>query len=316
MFAFADRLLDASIVFSFDRTGFLRHAAAWVGEQEERSLADLVCLVTGANSGIGRATALELARRGARVWLLCRSETRGAAARDAIRRESGNDAVELSVMDVSDLNSVTHCVQGFPERQVDLLVHNAGALPAQLAFTAEGIESTFATNVVGPHLLTRLLEERLGASADARVVFVSSGGMYPARLSCRDVDWEKRRFDGVRAYSQTKRMQVVLSELYAERWKGSTRTCHAMHPGWADTPAVRTSIPRFHAVMSALLRTAEQGADTIVWLATSPPERIGSGLFFFDRAPRTTHLLPFTHEEDAERQWLWELCEARSGLLR
>jgi NAD(P)-dependent dehydrogenase (short-subunit alcohol dehydrogenase family) len=309
-----DRLLDASIVFSFDRTGFLRHAAAWRDEPQGRPVAGLVCLVTGANSGIGRATVLALAKQGARVWLLCRSEGRGREAQEAIRRESGNEAVTLGVVDVADLGSVRRFVQGLSEPRVDLLVHNAGVLPGAREETSEGIERTLATNVIGPHLLTRLLEERLGASDDARVVFVSSGGMYSTRLSCGDVQWEKRRFDGVAAYAQTKRMQVVLAELLAERWRGSRLSAHAMHPGWADTPAVRTSIPRFYALMRTLLRTPEQGADTVVWLAAAPRERIGSGRFFFDRAPRSTHFLPFTREDEAERRELWDLCEELSGL--
>lgn len=314
MWGLLDRLLDATIVLSFDRTGFRRHAAAWRDDVDERSLRGLVCLVTGANSGIGRAAALALAKRGARVWLLCRSEARGREAQASLRREGRSDTVELACVDVSDLSSVRRFAAGFAESRVDLLVHNAGVLPAERSLTADGIELTLATNVIGPHLLTRLLEDRLARSGDARTLFVSSGGMLPTRLSCDDAAWEKRRFDGVQAYSQTKRMQVVLAELYAERWKGSSRGAWSMHPGWADTPAVQTSIPRFWAVMRTLLRTPEQGADTVVWLATAERERLESGGFYFDRAPRSKHLLPFTRESPAERRRLWMLCESLAGL--
>ena len=308
-----DRLLDASIVFSFDRSGYERHAATWRDDKEERSIHDLACLVTGANSGIGRATATALAQRGARIWLLCRNEARGLEAAREIGRETGNASIRPVVLDVSDLGAIRRFVAGFDEPRVDLLVHNAGVLPDHREETAEGIEVTLATNVVGPHLLTRLLEDKLAASADARVVLVSSGGMYPTRLSCEDLCWQRRSFDGVQAYAQTKRMQVVLAELYAERWQGSRRSCMSMHPGWADTPAVKTSIPRFYDLMRSRLRTAEQGADTVVWLATTPREQIASGRFYFDREPRTTHLVPFTRESEAQRRELWALCERLAG---
>jgi NAD(P)-dependent dehydrogenase (short-subunit alcohol dehydrogenase family) len=314
MFGLVDTLLDATIVLSFDRTGFLRHAARWDGSAGERSLAGRVCLVTGANSGIGRAAAFGLGRRGARVWLLCRDAARGREARDALRVETGRADIHDAVLDVSDLDAVARFVQAFPEPHVDVLVHNAGVLPAARTETVDGNELTFATNVLGPHLLTRLLEERLAAAPDARVVFVSSGGMLPTALSCDDVQWSIRPFDGVAAYAQTKRMQVVLAERYAERWRGSARSAYAMHPGWADTPAVRTSLPRFHAVMGPLLRTPEQGADTIVWLAAAERATLESGGFYFDRVRRATHLLPFTRESDAERRRLWSLCEERTGL--
>jgi NAD(P)-dependent dehydrogenase (short-subunit alcohol dehydrogenase family) len=309
----ADALLDASIVFSFDRTGFRRHARRFATGALDVDLGGSVCLVTGGNSGIGRAAALAFARRGADVWLLCRSQERGREAEAALREESGSRRVHLDVTDVSSLAAVREFAARFPEKRVDVLVHNAGVLPATRLETAEGLESTFATHVAGPFLLTRLLEPKLDAGTGSRVIFVSSGGMYTRRLSLEDPGWERRPYDGVAAYAQTKRMQVVLAELLAERYRERSIRVHAMHPGWADTPAVRSSLPRFHSVMRPLLRTPEEGADTVVWLAVAPEAARRSGLFWFDRAPRGTYYLPVTREDEADRRALWRLCERVTG---
>jgi NAD(P)-dependent dehydrogenase (short-subunit alcohol dehydrogenase family) len=192
---------------------------------------------------------------------------------------------------------------------VDVLVHNAGVLPDHRVETRDSLELTLATHVVGPFLLTRLLRPRLLESKDGRVIWVSSGGMYTRRLSLEDPNWKQRDYDGVRAYAETKRAQVVLAELWAEDLAGSPVVVNSMHPGWADTPAVQSSLPRFHRLTRNILRTPAEGADTVVWLAASPAEGALSGRFFFDREPRRTHLLPFTRESEADRRALWALCE-------
>lgn len=309
-----DPLLDASIVFSFDRTGYRRHARAHDPRDLDADLAGRVCLVTGANSGIGRAIATGLASRGAEVWLLCRNQARGRKALQGIREQTGNDDLHLEIVDLASLKSVTAFAERFPREKVDVLVHNAGVLPDERVETARGLELTLATNVVGPFLLTRLLEPKLQAARDARVIFVSSGGMYSTRLSLEDLDWTRRKFDGVAAYAQTKRMQVVLAEQLARRWRRKGITAHAMHPGWADTPAVRSSLPRFYRVMRHILRTPDEGADTALWLAVAPASKIGSGHFWFDRKPRSPHLLPWTRESGADRRRLWTLLHRLAGL--
>ena len=163
--------------------------------------------------------------------------------------------------------------RGLDTRRVDVLVHNAGVLPEDRVLSPQGHEITLATHVLGPWLLTRELLPRLKASSDARVVFVSSGGMYTQRLSLDDIEWRRRPYDGVAAYAQTKRMQVVMAQLLAEDPDFGGIAVSAMHPGWADTPAVRTSLPRFWQAMHGRLRTPAQGADTVIWLASSPAAR-------------------------------------------
>jgi NAD(P)-dependent dehydrogenase (short-subunit alcohol dehydrogenase family) len=303
------RLVDPLIVPSFDRTGFQIHALRFQPEDLNVDLAGRRCLVTGANSGIGFETSLALADLGADVVLLCRDRERGEHALERIRSETGNRRVSLERLDVSDLTSVREVGGRLAGAPVDVLVHNAGVLPEARSETRDGIELTLATHVVGPFLLTRLLQPRLLESPDGRLIWVSSGGMYTRPLSLADPNWEQREYDGVRAYAETKRAQVVLAELWAEELAGSSVLVNAMHPGWADTPAVRSSLPRFHRLARSILRTPAEGADTVVWLAASPAARAWTGRFFFDREPRRTHLLPFTRESQNDRRALWELCE-------
>ena len=314
MGAILDAVLDRTILFSFDRSGFLRHAGRFSPGDLDVDLTGRVCVVTGANSGIGRAAATALAARGAEVWLVCRNRGRGQEAVASIRKTTGNQRVHLEVVDVSHLAAVRAFVERFTPARVDVLIHNAGVLPATREETAEGVELTLATNVIGPFLLTHLLRTKLAAATGARVIFVSSGGMYAQRLSLDDLQWTQRPFDGVTAYAQTKRMQVILTELLAGRWARAGIAVHAMHPGWADTPSVRSSIPRFWQVMRKRLRTPEEGADTIVWLAVAP--RLPSGGFWFDRAPQPTHLLPFTAERPRDRVQLWRTCTRLARLAR
>lgn len=301
-------LVDPWIVGSFDRTGFRIHSLRFDPLDLDVRLEGRRCLVTGANSGIGFETARALADLGAETVLLCRNAERGEAAADQIRTESGNENVSLEVLDVSDLAAVREVGARLAESPVDVLVHNAGILPDARRETRDGLEATFATHVVGPHLLTRLLRRRLEASRDGRVVWVSSGGMYTRRLRLDDPSWKQRAYDGVIAYAETKRMQVVLSELWAAELAGTRVVVNAMHPGWADTPAVASSLPRFHRFTKGILRTPAEGADTVVWLAASAVAR-ETGRFWFDREARRTHLLPFTRETKADRRRLWSLCE-------
>jgi NAD(P)-dependent dehydrogenase (short-subunit alcohol dehydrogenase family) len=303
------RIVDPLIVPSFDRTGFNIHALRFRPEDLDVDLSSRRCLVTGANSGIGFETALALADLGAELVLLCRSQERGDAAADRIRQQTGNVRVSVEVVDMSDLSSVREAGARLGDRPVDVLVHNAGVLPDDRVETRDGLELTFATHVAGPFLLTQLLRASLEKSPDGRVIWVSSGGMYTRRLDLRDPQWERRRYDGVVAYAETKRAQVVLSELWAETMRGTSVVVNAMHPGWAETPSVVSSLPRFHRLTQKILRTPAEGADTVVWLAASPRARESTGRFFFDRDARRTHLLPFTRESEAERRSLWQLCD-------
>jgi NAD(P)-dependent dehydrogenase (short-subunit alcohol dehydrogenase family) len=303
-------VVDPLIIPSFDRTGFRIHSLAFDPGDLDVDLSDRRCLITGANSGIGFETALALADLGAEVVLLCRNAERGDQAAEQIRERTGNPRVKLEQVDLSNLGSVRSVVSRLADGPVDILVHNAGVLPDERIETPGGLELTFATHVAGPFLLTRLLRPQLEKSVDARVIWVSSGGMYTRRLDLDAPSWTRRKgYDGVLAYAETKRAQVVLSELFADAFAGTSVKVNAMHPGWADTPAVRDSLPRFHRVTEQILRTPAEGADTVVWLAACPRLHDVSGRFFFDREERRTHYLPTTRESEEDRRGLWSLCE-------
>ena len=309
-----DTLLDKSIVFSFDRTGFRRHQKSFEDGDLDVDLRGRRALVTGANAGIGRATAFALARLGAEVWLLCRSEERGRQALEDLRLATGNDNARLELVDLSIRGSVLDFVDRLGDRTVDILVNNAGVLPDERTLTIDGLELTWATNVVGPFLLTAKLVPHLTASvAGGRVINVSSGGLYTQQLDLRDLAWEDRDFDGVTAYAQSKRAEVVLTELWADKL-GDGIDVNSMHPGWARTRSVEESLPRFYRVTRPILRTPAEGADTIVWLAACERLRGTSGRFFFDRREAPTHLLKRTHDRDGDRERLWQIVSEQAGL--
>lgn len=292
------------VAWAWSALGHRRRARRFAATDLAVDLAAAHCVVTGASSGLGLATARALAARGATVWLLCRDAARGEVARAEVAACGGH--ARLVVVDVGELAQVRRAAAAIDAPRIDALIHNAGALPRARAVTSDGHEVDFAVHLAGPHLLTKLLLPRLRA-ARGRVVFVSSGGMYSERLRVDDLQWRARPYDGVAAYAQVKRAQVVLTELWAAR--EPTIAFHAMHPGWADTPGVATALPGFYRATRRFLRTPAEGADTIVWLAAAQPPPGPSGRFWHDRALAPTHLLPGTADDPADRAGLWTALE-------
>ncbi|XP_060793209.1 dehydrogenase/reductase SDR family member 12 isoform X5 [Neoarius graeffei] len=195
---------------------------------------------------------------------------------------------------------------------VHVLINNAGCMVNQREVTEDGLEKNFATNTLGTFILTTALIPVLKKSQDPRVITVSSGGMLVQKLSLDDLQFEKGTFDGTMAYAQNKRQQVIMTEVWARQHKEIHFS--SMHPGWADTPAVQSSMPDFHARMKHKLRTEAQGADTVVWLSISDAAlKHPSGLFFQDRTPVATHLpLAFTRSCSSEEDELMTTLEKLS----
>ncbi|XP_041662204.1 dehydrogenase/reductase SDR family member 12 [Cheilinus undulatus] len=247
-------------------------------------------MITGANSGIGKATAQEIANRGGTVHMVCRNRGRADAAKEEIVEKSKNQDVHVHILDMSSLRQVWEFAQNFSQSSaLHVLINNAGCMVNQRELTEEGLEKNFATNTLGTYILTTALIPALKKVEDARVITVSSGGMLTQKLNVDDLQFEKGTFDGTMAYAQNKRQQVILTE----RWAAQHKEIHfsSMHPGWADTPAVQTSMPSFHSKMQSKLRTEAMGADTAVWLAVSAAAiKQPSGLFFQDRKAVSTHL--------------------------
>ena len=296
-----DALLDKSVV------GYTALGYRWRPHPPiDADLSGRVAIVTGATSGLGRSAATELARLGATTVLVGRNPEKTADVCEDIRRETGNPNVRGEIADLSSMSQVRALAERL-EGPVHLLVNNAGVLLPERETTEEGFERTFATNLLGHFLLTNLLADKL--EAPARIINVSSGGMYTQRIRVDDLQMEKGAYDSVVAYARTKRGQVILTELWAERLKDRGIVVHSMHPGWAATPGVSESLPRFYRLTKPLLRTPEQGADTIVWLCASDEAAGATGQFWHDRRPRPTHRAKATRETEADRRALWKALE-------
>jgi dehydrogenase/reductase SDR family protein 12 len=311
-----DELLDKTLILNASKIGYLLREPSWAPSDTWVSMADKVCVITGANSGLGRVVSTRLAGLGARVYLLCQNEERGNRARFEIINGTQNLDVFLEVVDVSSRESIRDFVERFSakERRVDLLLNNAGAFKTSRQTTDDGLELTFATNTLGPFLLTNLLIPALQRADKARVINVSSAAMYFAKLNLDDPQFQRRPYFGPLAYAESKRAAVELTQCWSRRLQGTGISVHAMHPGWADTPSASGAVPRVAAPIRPLMRTPEQGADTLPWLAVTPRVvEYESGQFWFDRLPRETHRLGFGKSSDAEKESFWNLCCDLSG---
>jgi dehydrogenase/reductase SDR family protein 12 len=313
-----DLALEASVVGSFTRIGpsVRRRLFDWEAPSRHR-MDGRVVLVTGATSGIGLTAARSLAGLGSRVVLLVRNADRGRRVRDQIATATGA-AVSVVSVDMGDLVSVRRAAEALRDLPgIDVLVHNAGAITQTRTMSPQGIEETVAAQLIGPFLLTHLLGAQLRARA-ARVIVVTSGGMYTEPLRVDALEMSAGDYDGVVEYARTKRAQVSLVQAWAPRLHHLGITMSAMHPGWADTPGIRASLPRFRRIVGPLLRTPEQGADTIVWLASAPGAGTPAGSLWLDRRRRSPHRLARTRRSDtrAERALLWKFCCERSGITR
>ena len=309
-----DTALDRTVVPGFSTIGYRLRRAWWPDDPRREALAGKVALVTGAGSGLGQATALGLARLGATVHLLVRDPAKGDAAADAIRAAVPRAELHVQLCDVGDLSAVRRFAGQLTRElpRLDVLVHNAGTLPPERTESADGHELTVAVHVLGPVLMTELLRPVL-AGHDARVVLVSSGGMYTQRLPAADPEYRRGDYRGTVAYARSKRMQVALAPLMQDRWRGDGIGVHVMHPGWAATPGVTSSLPTFAKLTRPVLRDAEAGADTVLWLAATEPAPPG-GRFWHDRAPRPTHFRKATRETAEERDRLWRWVLGSVGL--
>ncbi|RMC07168.1 hypothetical protein DUI87_16624 [Hirundo rustica rustica] len=263
-------------------------------------------LVTGANSGIGKATAKEIARRGGTVHLVCRNRERAEVAKEEIVTETGNQNIFLHIVDISNPKEIWKFAEKF-RNEHKLNVLKPGELGVLNYLEVKQIE--YQLSDCRTYIMTTALVPLLEKAADARVITVSSGGMLVQKLNISDLQSENGPFDGTMVYAQNKRQQVVLTE----QWAKAHRNIHfsVMHPGWADTPAVRSSMPDFYERMKNSLRTDAQGADTVLWLAVSAEAaKLPSGLFFQDRQPVSTHLpLAYTHSPPEDEEKLMEVLE-------
>jgi dehydrogenase/reductase SDR family member 12 len=315
--ALVDAGLEVTVVGSFTRIGpaVRRRLFGW-SPPPAGAMAGRTVLVTGPTSGLGRAATDALAALGARVVLVGRSEERLTRLRDELVRAHGEDRFPVVVADMGSLESVRAAVAQIleTESRLDVLIDNAGAIYPERIEGPDGIEATFAVLVVGPFVLVAGLLPLLRRTPGARVIAVTSGGMYFQRLDLDDLQSRSEPFSGARAYARAKRAQVALVREWARRSAGAGVSFAVMHPGWADTPGLAETLPGFYGLMRPLLRTAAQGSDTITWLAAHPAPASTSGRLYLDRRPRPFDRIPSTRLTAAERRRLWDEVTRLAGV--
>jgi NAD(P)-dependent dehydrogenase (short-subunit alcohol dehydrogenase family) len=269
-------------------------------------LSGRVAVVTGANRGIGRATAEGIARTGARVVLVTRRAADGEAAAHEIAVATGNQALEVCTADLAVQGQVREVARVVASRHaaVHVLVNNAAVASKQRTLSPDGIEMTVAVNHLAYVTLTLSLLDRLRAGAPARIVNVSSGAHLRERLDFDDLELAKA-YGGVKAYGRSKLMNVLFTVELARRLEGTGVTVNALHPGVIGTRLLVTYFPRFlQPLVSRVTGTPDEGADTVVYLATSPDVDGVTGRYFRNRAPSAVN--PITRDlQVAERLWEW-----------
>ncbi len=311
-----DALLELAVVPSFSAIGPRARRRLWSWtEPAEGSLEGQTALVTGATGGLGRATAHALAGLGARVVLVGRDAGRLEQLRVELGGPDAGDRFPIHVADMADLGSVRSAVQEIAaaEESLAIVVDNAGMIYPQRTAAPDGTEASMALMVLGPFALLSGLLPLLRRSPDARVIAVTSGGMYAQSLDVSDLDGSKVEYGGPRFYARAKRAQVAIVREWARRLRGSSISFVSMHPGWARTPGLSASLPGFERVIGPILRTPEEGIDTITWLATAPRAAIAPGRLYLDRRPRPFDRVPSTRLRATERAALWAEVVRRTG---
>jgi len=295
-----NQLLDLTIVFSFDQSGFKRHCPY---QLQMVDLSGRHGIVTGASSGIGLAASKALLQQGMCCQLIGRDLEK---LKNSFKSDCSISCAQYHCLDMADLNKVYAFAIDEVKAPIDLLIHNAGDMPHSLTITQDGFEQMFASQVLAPFILTKTLADFGKLRQGCRIIFVSSGGMYLQKLDLSDLLFEKNSYNKYTGYANAKRAQIILSELFSKQYPQYLFS--SMHPGWADTPGVRYSMPLFKKLLNKRLRSAEEGADTILWLATA--DDYPNGKFWFDRKQAKTTILNLNKSSKKEDELLWKYCES------
>jgi NAD(P)-dependent dehydrogenase (short-subunit alcohol dehydrogenase family) len=263
---------------------------------------DKIVLITGGNSGIGKATAIGIAKTGATVVIGCRNKEKGQAAIEEIKKASGNDKVEMLLIDLASLQSVRDAAAEFKKRfnKLHVLINNAAVFVGKREETKDGLEKTFQTNYLSHFLLTHLLLDTLKASAPARIINVASKHM-GIKLNFDDLQ-TKQNYSYMKAVGPTKLGLIIFSKILAKKLEGTGVTVNALHPGLAKSNLL-LDIPKFVQFIFKLLSSSpEKCAETSIYLATSPEVETISGKYFENKKEKATGANA-NNEADNKRLW-------------
>ena len=270
---------------------------------------DKTVIITGANKGIGKEAAKQIAKLGAKVYMACRSIDSANQAREEIVNETKNQNVFVRQLDLASVDSIINFSEQFKkeELKLDVLINNAGVMSQSKNITDNGVEMTFAINVLGHHLLTRLLVDLLKNSSPSRIINVSSD--YAGGLDLNDINFDKRTYDITAAYKQSKQANRMLTRVWAKHLIERNIFVYSMTPGWVPNTGLFREQSTFNKVILKTAgfvagRTVEQGADTIVWLAASEKIPGSNGGFFNQRKEETCRFF-----NPADEKKLWDKCE-------
>ena len=305
----ADKLVLPG-VSTFTKFGYSLAKKSW--KPVTRSVRGKHMLITGATSGLGLVCAKELAHRGAKLTLVARNADKAKQVAQTIKQETGNNNIAVEIADLVEPAQVVQLADRLlkANKPIDVLINNAGALLNDRQDNCDGLEASFSLLLLGPVILSEKLKPLLAAAGKkddpARVINVSSGGMYATRISVSNIESTKGNYSGAKSYARAKRGLVLAGEYWAKAWSSDNIVVQNMHPGWAQTPGVENSLPEFNKKMQRALRTPEQGADTIIWLACATEAGKTSGLFWLDREPHSIHLSNKTRETAKARQALFK----------
>jgi len=285
-------------------------------EKHGGGMGEKVCLIRGASSGIGKATAIGLANMGASVVMLGRDRGRGEAALAEIKESSGNASVDLMLADVSSQEQIRRLAGEFKEAysRLDVLINNAGVFRSKRITTADGIEMTFAVNHLAYFLLTNLLLDVLKDSAPSRIVNVSSGDHSNGTIDFDDLQGQKR-YKGAKAYSQSKLANVLFTYELARKLEGTGVTSNCLHPGAGIRTNFGSGVSGVFGFMvralRPLMKSPEKGAETSIYLASSPEVEGLSGRYFVKKAEARSS--DVSYDERIARR-LWEVSAEPTNL--
>lgn len=266
-----------------------------------------ICLITGANSGIGFETAKALAKMGSHVVMACRNESKALAAQEEIIRETGNSNVDVLLVDMSSLESVREFAATFKNKyqKLDVLINNAGIMLSKREVSPDGFELQYAVHVLGPFLLTHLLLDLLRKSSPSRVINISSMMHRFTHLEFDNLQAE-RKFGPVKTYSMCKLALLMLTYSMAEKFAGTGVTVNAVHPG-----AIGSNLGSMPEFAKIFMKSPARGAQTPVYLASSPELNRMSGKYFINCKPAKSSKA--SHDVDASEK-LWTLLQEQTGL--